>query len=189
MDIGLFFGSFNPVHLGHLIIANYIAENTEYKKVWLVVSPQNPFKQQKELLEAKMRLYLCNIAVEDNASIECSSIEFNLPTPSYTIDTLVHLKEKYPQHRFAIIMGEDNLKSLNKWKNYEKIISNHEIFVYRRAGEGSNETHQHPNIKILEMPLLDISASYIRQCIKNKKSIQYLVTEKVREEIEKGGYY
>lgn len=189
MQIGLFFGSFNPIHIGHLIIANYIAEHTICQKVWLVVSPQNPFKQQKELLDAKKRLYLCNIAVEDNPNIECSAIEFNLPTPSYTIDTLTHLKEKYPQHTFAIIMGQDNWENFHKWKNYEQILKNHQIFIYKRAGLQIENTLTHPHVQWLDMPLLDVSASYIRQQIKDKKSIQYLVTDNVRIEIEKGGFY
>ena len=189
MKIALFFGSFNPIHTGHLIIANYIAEHCDIQKVWLVVSPQNPFKEQKELLDAKKRLYLCNIAIEDNPKLEASSIEFNLPMPSYTIDTLVHLKEKYPQHQFSIIMGEDNMNNFHKWKNYEKIVESYPIFVYRRNDVPINEKFIHPMIQWLVVPLLDISATYIRQQIKEKKSIQYLVTEKVKEEIEQGGFY
>jgi nicotinate-nucleotide adenylyltransferase len=189
MKIALFFGSFNPIHIGHLIIANYIAEHTEFNKVWLVVSPQNPFKEQKELLDARKRLFLCSLAVEDNPKIEASSIEFNLPKPSYTIDTLVHLKEKFPQHEFSIIMGEDNLTHFHKWKNYEKIVQQHKIFVYRRLDSPEPPATQHPNIHFLNMPILDISASFIRQQIKEKKSIQYLVTDVVRHEIEKGGFY
>ena len=124
MKIGLFFGSFNPVHNGHLIIANYVCERTELDKVWLVVSPQNPLKQKETLLREYDRLHLINLAIEDNKNLKASNIEFKLPKPSYTIDTLIYLKEKYPQHQFALIMGSDNLATLHKWKNYEQILKN-----------------------------------------------------------------
>src|SRR3984957_14698567 len=134
MKIGLFFGSFNPVHNGHLIIANYICESTKLDKVWMVVSPQNPLKPKETLLRDYDRLHLINLAIEDNKNLKVSNIEFKLPKPSYTIDTLVHLHDKYPQHTFSLIMGSDNLATLHKWKNYEILLKNYEFLVYKRRG-------------------------------------------------------
>jgi nicotinate-nucleotide adenylyltransferase len=189
MKVALFFGSYNPIHIGHLIIANAIAESKLADKVWLVVSPQSPFKEKKDLLSSAQRLYLANIAVEDNYNLQVSDIEMHLPQPSYTIDTLTHLKEKYPKYEFSIVMGQDNLEGFHRWKNYEKIQENHKIIVYQRGDTAPDMTLYHSNITLLDLPLLDISASHIRQCVKAKKSIKYLVVEKVREEIEKGGFY
>ena len=131
MRIGLFFGSFNPIHTGHLIIANHFAENTDLHQVWFIVSPQNPFKEKSSLLDEKHRLYMVNLAVENNYKLQASNIEFHLPQPSYTINTLTHLKEKHPEHEFILLMGSDNLPSLHKWKNIELILRDHPIYVYR----------------------------------------------------------
>lgn len=187
--IALFFGSFNPIHIGHLIIADAIALEKDVEKVWFVVSPQNPFKAKEGLLPENARYYLTKIATEDNPKFFVSNIEFNLPKPSYTIDTLNHLHERYPDKKFCLVMGGDNLISLNKWKNYEQILENYRIYIYKRPTEGHSQEWIHPNIHFLDVPLMGISATIIRERLKNKKSIKYLVPEPVRMEIEKGGYY
>ncbi len=188
MNIGLYFGSFNPIHVGHLIIASFIANNTDVEQVWLVVTPQNPFKTSVSLLNEYHRLHLVQLAVEDDPLVKVSDIEFKLPRPSYTIDTLTYLCEKYPQHRFSIIIGSDSYKNLHKWKNAEVIMRDFSIYVYQRPGfiakvEKLNNTH------FLNAPLLDISATAIRDLIKKGKSIRYLVPEKVLNEIERNNYY
>ncbi|MBL0309621.1 MAG: nicotinate-nucleotide adenylyltransferase [Bacteroidetes bacterium] len=189
MKIGLFFGSFNPVHIGHLIIANYICEITELKKVWFVVSPQNPLKEKGSLLKEYDRLHLINLAIEDNNNLKASDIEFSLPKPSYTIDTLVHLKEKYPQHQFSLIMGSDNLTTLHKWKNYELLLQQNEFFVYRRRGFDENPFPNQSNIHFLDFPFLDISATFIRENIKNGVSMQFFLPDKVWEYIDSSNLY
>ncbi|MEI9943834.1 MAG: nicotinate (nicotinamide) nucleotide adenylyltransferase [Chitinophagaceae bacterium] len=188
MKIGLYFGSFNPVHTGHLIIANHILNETELEKVWFVVSPQNPFKSSNTLLNKFHRLHLLKLATEEDNRIKISDIEFDLPQPSYTTVTLVHLQEKYPEHIFSIIMGSDSFQNLHKWKNYEAIVKNYSIYVYRRPGF-EIENHVNAQLTIVEAPMLEISATQIRQLAKQGKSIRYMVPEKVREEIERGGYY
>jgi len=188
MQIGLYFGSFNPIHVGHLIIANHIANNTGLNQVWFVVSPQNPFKNSASLLNEYDRLHLVNIAVQDEPKLRASNIEFKLPKPSYTVDTLIYLKEKFPQHDFSIIMGSDGFQNLDKWKNYEAIIKNHAIYIYKRPGFEIEKTFG-ANIILLDAPLLDISSTRIRNMVAEKKSIRYLVTDVVLEEIEKNNYY
>jgi nicotinate-nucleotide adenylyltransferase len=188
MNIGLFFGSFNPVHVGHLIIANYTTSSNLVEQLWFVLSPQNPLKPQKELLNEYHRLHLLKIAIEGETKMKGSSIEFNLPKPSYTIDTLAYLKEKYPAYSFSIIMGSDSFKNIKKWKNSELLVRNHSILIFKRPGfEINNELKA--NIKIIDAPLLDISSTRIRERIKNKKSIRFFVPDVVKEEIEKGNYY
>ena len=189
MRIGLFFGSFNPVHVGHMIIANYMATQTDLDKVWLVVSPQNPFKQKASLARDYDRLHLVRLAIGDNDQLKASDIEFDLPKPSYTIDTLTYLKEKYPQHTFTLIMGGDNLGTFHKWKNYEQILAQHELYVYRRPSYELGNLADHPKVQLFEAPLMQISASYIRQCIKGGKSIQYLVPEAVFDYITNSHLY
>ena len=188
MYIGLYFGSFNPVHHGHLIIAGFIATHTPLDQVWFVVSPQNPFKISHSLLNEYQRLHLVKTAIEEEPGLRASDIEFHLPKPSYTIDTLTYLEEKYPQHRFAIIMGSDSFQNLYKWKNADVLMSRYPIFVYKRAGFDVT-AEQLPNITILNAPLLQISATQIREMVKQRKSIRYLVPDSVKEEIEKNGYY
>lgn len=188
MKIGLYFGSFNPVHVGHLIIANHILNETDIQKVWFVVSPQNPFKTSTGLLNEYHRLHLVKLAIGDDLRIKASDIEFNLPKPSYTTTTLAYLKEKYPEHKFCIIMGSDSFQNLHKWKNYELIVRDYDIYVYIREGfEAVNQVQA--KLHIVDAPLLQLSATQIRNTIKEGKSIRYMVTEAVREEIEKGGYY
>ncbi len=177
--IGLFFGSFNPVHIGHMIIANFMVEHSDLEKIWMVVSPHNPHKEKKSLAKDHDRLHLVDLAIGENTGIKASDIEFNLPKPSYTIDTLTYLKEKYPNHEFCLIMGGDNLGTFHKWKNYEKILENHKIFVYKRPGYELEGLKEHESVTILEAPLLTISASYIRKQIKKGNSIQYLVPDSV----------
>ena len=188
MKIGLYFGSFNPVHVAHLIIANHVLNETDIEKIWFVVSPQNPFKSGQNLLNEYHRLHLVKTATEDDNRIKASDIEFSLPKPSYTTTTLAYLKEKNPEHEFCIIMGSDSFQNLHKWKNYEVIVKDYEVYVYLRPGF---EATNHVNVKlhIVDAPLLQLSATQIRQYIKEGKSIRYLVPENVREEIEKGGYY
>jgi nicotinate-nucleotide adenylyltransferase len=189
MKIGLFFGSFNPIHNGHLIIANYICETTELDKVWLVVSPQNPLKPRESLLNEYDRLHLVNLAIENNNNLKASSIEFKLPKPSYTIDTLIYLKEKYPEHTFALIMGSDNLATLHKWKNYELLLKDYELFIYKRRNADANPYAGNPNIRMLEFPFLDISATFIRENIKNGTSMEYFLHDKVWAYISTSNLY
>jgi nicotinate-nucleotide adenylyltransferase len=187
--IGLFFGSFNPIHIGHLIIANVMAENTDLNKVWLVVSPQNPLKPSKGLLHEFDRFDMAKAAVADHYKIEVSDVEFHLPKPSFTIHTLAYLSEKHPDKEFKIIMGQDNLESFKKWKNYEQILEQYELYVYPRPDVTNTELIRHPHVKMIEAPLLDISATYIRQCIKANKSIRYLVPESVENMIRLKNFY
>jgi nicotinate-nucleotide adenylyltransferase len=187
MKIGLYFGSFNPIHTGHLIIANHIANNTELDEVWFVVSPQNPFKNTNSLLNEQHRLSLVKIAIEGEKKLKANNVEFKLPKPSYTSDTLLYLSEKYPKHIFSIIMGSDGFQNIEKWKNYKYIINNYNIFIYHRPGFLIENNTQ--NIKIVDAPLLEISSTQIRKNIKDKKSIRYLVTDAVMEEIELKNYY
>ncbi len=190
MKVGLFFGSFNPVHIGHMIIANYMLEYTTLDQVWMVVSPQNPFKSQKSLAKDYDRLHLLNLAIDDHPNIKSSNVEFALPKPSYTIDTLIYLREKYPKHQFSLIMGGDNLTHLHKWKNYEKIVSNYDIYVYKRGEEEvKHEIIDPKRIYVCEAPLLNISASYVRKNIKEGKSIQYLVPNEVFEYLKTSTIY
>ncbi|HQW43756.1 MAG: nicotinate-nucleotide adenylyltransferase [Chitinophagaceae bacterium] len=188
MKIGLYFGSFNPVHVAHLIIANHILNETDIEKIWFVVSPQNPFKVESNLLNEYHRLHLVRLATEEDNRIKASDIEFGLPKPSYTSSTLAYLAEKNPEHQFCIIMGSDSFQNLHKWKNYEVIVKNYPVYVYLRPGF-EVENHVAADLTILDAPLLQLSATQIRKYIKEGKSVRYMLPEKVLEEIEKGGYY
>jgi nicotinate-nucleotide adenylyltransferase len=194
-NIALFFGSFNPIHIGHLVIANHIANNDKVDEVWFVVSPQNPFKEKKTLLQDYHRLRLVEEAIEGNPKLKASNIEFSLSQPSYTIDTLTYLKEKHPKVNFSIIMGEDNLKSFHKWKNHEIILRDYKIIVYPRinvAEDLKTETEilNHKNVTLLKnIPVMDISASFIRNNIKEGNSIRYLVTDSVLKYIDEMNFY
>jgi len=188
MDIGLYFGSFNPVHHGHLIIANHILNESKVQEIWFVVSPQNPFKETSSLLNEQHRLSLVKLAIDNTPGMRASNIEFNLPKPSYTIDTLVYLEEKYPKHTFHIVMGSDGFKNIDKWKNSEHLLKNYPIIIYNRPGFVISEK-QKGNVSIVDAPLLEISSTHIRRLIKAKKSIRYLVPENVLKEIAKEHYY
>jgi len=190
MKVGLYFGSFNPIHHGHLLIASYVLNHTDLQQVWFVVSPQNPLKPVGSLLNEYHRLYLVQLAVEGENNLKASDIEFKLPKPSYTSDTLAYLQEKYPNHQFSVIMGSDSFQNLPKWKNSEWLLRNYPVYIYKRPGfellptyPGAREIHQ------LNAPLLPISSTEIRKNIKAGKSIRYLVPESVRTEIERNGYY
>lgn len=189
MKVGLFFGSFNPIHIGHLIIANTMAMNADLDELWMVVSPQNPFKKNAGLLHEFDRYEMVSLAIQDNVKLKVSDIEFHLPKPSYTIDTLTHLSEKFPQHKFVLIIGEDNLGPFTKWKNYDKILEYYELYVYPRPGAEKSDLANHPHVKFIPAPLLDISATFIRNAIKEKRSIRYLVTETVENYIYKNQFY
>ena len=189
MKIGLYFGSFNPIHTGHCIIANFILSNTKLDQVWLVVSPQNPLKPSAGLLNEYHRLHLVQLAIDGEKNIRVSDIEFRLPKPSFTVDTLSYLKDKYPHHSFSIIMGSDSFKNLPKWKNYDYLLSHYPIYVYVRPGHEDVSFYPNADITILKSPLLEISATLIRNNIKEGKSIRYLVPDKVLEEIARNGYY
>ena len=188
MNIGLYFGSFNPVHIGHLIIAGYISNYDNVDQVWFVLSPQNPLKPQNNLLNEYHRQHLLLNAIEGENKLKCSIIEFHLPRPSYTIDTLAYLKEKYPEHNFNIIMGSDSFQNIKKWKNYELLIAEYPILVYKRPGFEINNKLQ-ANITVLDAPLLEISSTNIREMIKRGKSIRFLVPDTVKEEIDRNHYY
>lgn len=179
MKIGLFFGSFNPVHVGHMIIANHMAQNTDLDQVWMVVSPHNPLKSKASLAKDQDRYHLVQLAIGDNPKLRASNVEFSLPMPSYTIDTLVHLKEKFPSHNFSLLMGGDNIQSIEKWKNYELLLDQYQINVYARPGYDIGKYKDHPSVTVVDAPLLDLSATFIRQAIKEGKSIQYLVPDAV----------
>jgi len=188
MHIGLYFGSFNPIHTGHLIIANHIVAHTEIDKVWFVVSPHNPLKEAHSLLNEYDRLHLVNLAIEDNPKFRASNVEFHLPKPSYTIDTLTYLTEKFPLEQFSIILGSDSFQNIHRWKNYEQLIARYTFIVYNRPGFEVTDTHG-ANMTILKAPLLDISATYIRDQVKENRSIRYIVPDAVREYIEGHRYY
>jgi nicotinate-nucleotide adenylyltransferase len=188
MEVGLYFGSFNPIHTGHLIIANHILNETNLQKIWFMVSPQNPFKKSETLLNEYDRFHLVQRAIEGDDRLKASDIEFSLPKPSYTAHTLAYLREKYPGHSFSIIMGSDSFQNLGSWKNPEAIISNYRILVYKRPGfEVENKLRAH--IQVMNAPLLEISATYIRDLIKAGKSIKYLVPAAVEEEILGYGFF
>jgi nicotinate-nucleotide adenylyltransferase len=189
VKIGLFFGSFNPIHMGHMIIANIMAENTDLDKVWFVVSPQNPLKPSKGLLHEFDRFDMVRAAVYDSYKLEVCDIEFHLPKPSYTIHTLVHLKEKHPDKEFKVIIGEDNLANFKKWLNHERILEDYGLYVYPRPGTQLSDLKTHPHVKMVDAPMMDISATFIRNCIKNRKSIRYLVPDPVEEMIRTKGFY
>ena len=188
MNIALYFGSFNPIHHGHLIIANEIMQQENYQELWFVISPQNPFKNENNLLNANHRFHLLQLAVEGEYKLKASNIEFKLPKPSYTVNTLVYLKEKYPNHQFDIVLGSDGFQNIIKWKNSAFIIENYKFLIYKRPGYDINNEAM-ANIKIIEGPQLYISSTHIRKLIEEQKSIKYLVPDLVAGEIKARGYY
>ena len=189
MKIGLFFGSFNPVHVGHMVLANYMLEYTDLDKIWFIISPHNPLKKKNSLLDEKHRLQLVNLAIGDNTKIKASDIEFKLPQPSYTVVTLAYLKEKYPKHEFALIVGEDNLLNFNKWKNYEEILKHHQLYVYPRPHTEKSEFHNHAQIKLVNAPLMEVSSTEIRKAIQEKKDVRYFMPNPVWEYIKEMHFY
>jgi len=189
MRVGLFFGSFNPIHIGHLVIANYMASFTSLEQVWLVVSPQNPHKEKSTLLSENDRLHLVNTALDFHNNIKASDIEFKLTQPSYTINTLAHLHEKFPQHEFCLIMGHDNLTNFHKWKNYEEILRKYKIFVYPRPGITETPFDKHPAVNFVNAPLMDISSTFIRKAIKEKKDVRFYLHQNVWQCIQESGFY
>ena len=194
MKTGLFFGSFNPIHIGHMIIANQMLQNG-LDEVWFVVSPHNPLKAKSSLLQTHHRIYLTKLAVDDNPKFRVSDIETKLSQPSYTVNTLVHLREKYPSKNFVLIMGNDNLKTFHKWKNPNEIVKHHQIFVYNRFNESGENNNcdspfdNHPNIFKFNLPLINLSSTLIRNMISEKKDIRYLVTDKVYNYITEMNFY
>lgn len=191
MKIGLYFGTFNPIHIGHLIIANHMAEYSDLDQIWMVVTPHNPLKKKSTLLDDYHRLHMVHLATKDFPKIKPSDIEFKLLQPNYTVNTLAHLKEKYPNYKFSLIMGEDNLKSLHKWKNYEFILAHHDIYVYPRlsSDEENLEFKNHPKIHILDAPIVEISSTFIRENIKNGKNVQPLLPNEVWKYIDHNIFY
>lgn len=203
MKIGLYFGTFNPIHIGHLVISNYMADYTDLDQVWLVVTPQNPLKKKKSLLEDYHRLAIVEVAIEDNEKLRASDIEFRLPKPSYTAHTLAYLKEKFPNHEFNLIMGEDNLRTFHKWKNHEVILENHKIYVYPRVltiqeeeevneigAFPDNKFSSHSNVVICDdAPVMKVSASFIRNAIEEGRDVRYLLTDPVHKYIDEMNFY
>ena len=189
MNIGLYFGSFNPIHIGHLIIANHVVNFTDMDQVSLVISPQNPLKPSSTLLNEYHRLHLVQKAIEDNPKLKASDIEFRLSKPSYTINTLIYLEEKYPKHKFSIVMGSDSYQNINNWKNAEVLKKNYSFIIYERPGFEMEKSIDNEKIQILKAPLLEISATTIRNHIKSGKSIKYIVPDMVDKEIIENGYY
>jgi nicotinate-nucleotide adenylyltransferase len=189
MKIGLFFGSFNPVHSGHMIIAQFMAEFSVLDQIWMVVSPQNPLKPAGTLLQDYQRLQLVELAIDGYRKIKVSKIEFELPRPSYTIHTLAYLREKHPEHEFALIMGADNLETFHKWKNYELILEDHDIFVYPRPGSDGGNLKDHSRVHWTDAPVMEISSTFIRNAIKNKKDVSFMMPEKVAAYIEEMNFY
>lgn len=189
MLTGLFFGSFNPVHSGHLMIASYMAEFAGLRQVWFVVSPHNPLKEKSTLLADRHRLFMVNLAIEDDTRLRSSDIEFRLPRPSYTIDTLTYLSEKYPKKEFVLIAGSDNLPAFHKWKNYEALLDQYKLFVYPRPGAPASRFDDHPSIVRVDAPLITVSSSFIREGIREGKDMRYFLPEKVWKYIGEMNFY
>ncbi|MCS7028090.1 MAG: nicotinate (nicotinamide) nucleotide adenylyltransferase [Bacteroidia bacterium] len=187
--IGLYFGSFNPIHVGHQIIGETICTNASLHQVWYVISPQNPFKSSHQLLHEFDRFDMVEAALMDNPKLVASDVEFHLPKPSYTIDTLEFLQKKYPTYEFYLIMGEDNLQGFERWKRYQDILNGYQLLVFPRPYCEKTLFHDHPNVHLVDAPNMNISSTYIRQRVRERKSIKYLVHDAVLEIIEKNGYY
>lgn len=194
--IGLFFGSFNPIHIGHLILANYILEHSDMQELWFVVSPQNPFKEKKSLLNDHNRLDMVQLAIKNYQKMRASNVEFSLPTPSYTIDTLTYLHEKHPDYSFSLIMGEDNLASLHKWKNYDLLLQNYQVIVYPRifgedisSSPNMTQLKNHHNIHKIDAPIIELSATEIRDMIKSGKNVRPMLPPEVFEYLDGSSFY
>ena len=194
--IGLFFGSFNPIHIGHLILANYILEHSDMQELWFVVSPQNPFKEKKSLLNDHNRLDMVQLAIKNYQKMRASNVEFSLPTPSYTIDTLTYLQEKHPDYSFSLIMGEDNLGSLHKWKNYDLLLQNYQVIVYPRifgedisSSPNVTQLKNHHNIHKIDAPIIELSATEIRDMIKSGKNVRPMLPPEVFDYLDGSNFY
>lgn len=189
MKIGLYFGSFNPIHSGHLVIAGYMAEFSDLKQVWMVVSPHNPLKPAGTLLQDYHRFHLVELGIGSNKKLKASKIEFELARPSYTVVTLAYLQDKYPKHEFSLIMGADNLENLHKWKNFELILEHHDIYVYPRPNHDGGNLKNHPRVKWIDAPQMEISSSFIRKSIKEGKDVRYMMPETVADYIDEMNFY
>ena len=191
MKVGLYFGTFNPIHVGHIIIANHLVEYSDLDEIWMVVTPHNPHKKKSSLLANHHRFELVYLALQKYTKIKPSDIEFKLPQPNYTVNTLAHINEKYPQHEFSLIMGEDNLKSFHKWKNYDTILENHTIYCYPRIsnGEIKSKLENHPKIHKIDAPIIEISATLIRQGIKNNKNVVPMLSVETWKYIDEMNFY
>ena len=187
--VGLYFGSFNPIHVGHMVLANYMLEFTGLNELWFVVSPQNPLKNKKGLLDVRHRIQMVELAIGDNNRMKVSSIETKLPQPSYTVNTLAYLKEKHPNYSFFLIMGSDNLESLHKWKNYEEILKRHKIIVYPRPGYPGGEFLSHESVIMSQAPLMEISSTFIREGIRNKYNLEHFLGVKVWQYLDEMNFY
>ena len=190
-NIGLYFGTFNPIHIGHLIIANHMVENSDLDEIWMVVTPHNPFKKKSTLLDNHHRLEMVYLATKEYDKIKPSDIEFNLRQPNYTINTLAHITEKFPNHNFSLIMGEDNLKSFHKWRNYEAILEDYNVYVYPRISEGivENQFKEHIKIQRVDAPIVQVSSTMIRKGIQTKKNIKPLLSTKVWDYVDEMNFY
>lgn len=189
--IGLFFGSFNPIHIGHLIIANHIVEHTDTDEVWFIVTPHNPHKKKSSLLSDFQRLTMVRLAIENYPKLKDSNIEFNLPQPNYTINTLTVLQEKYPDNQFILLMGEDNLASLPKWKNFEAILEYYNIYVYPRLHQKTipGFLKNHPSVKLINAPIIELSATQIRKNIKENKNVRPMLPPEVFKYLDEMNFY
>lgn len=187
--IGLYFGTFNPIHIGHCVIAQHMSEYTDLDEVWFVVTPHNPEKKKKNLLDDFERLHMVNIAIEDQFNLRVSDLEFKLPQPSYTSNSLAHFTEKYPEYNFSLIMGADNLESFKKWKNYEWILENHSLYVYPRIESEGGDLKEHPKVNITEAPIMQIASTDIRAAIKDRKNVSFMLPEKVWKYIDSNLIY
>jgi nicotinate-nucleotide adenylyltransferase len=190
MKIGLLFGTFNPIHFGHLVIAEYFSEFTDLDEVWIIVSPHNPLKREKDLLDDKLRLQMVKLAIGKSRNVKVSDIEFNLPRPSYTYNTLLHLKKKFLKHQFILLLGEDNLQNFGKWKDFKKILNEFRIYTYPRPDSKKSKFHRHENVMVFDdAPLMDISATFIRNAIAKGKNVKYMLPEKVSTFIQNKKLY
>ena len=189
MKVGLYFGTYNPVHIGHLAIANYMVEFTEIERLWFVISPQSPFKTKKKLLDNYQRLEMVSRAIDYDTRLQASNIEFKLPIPSFTIDTLTYLKEQHPDHEFYLIMGGDNLVHLHKWKNHEIILSDYKVLVYPRPGHDIETFLTHANIQLVNAPIMEISSSFIRKAIAEGKDVRHFIPSKAYQYLDEMNFY
>lgn len=186
---GLYFGSFNPIHIGHLIIAEYMIEHSDLQELWFVVSPCNPLKKKSSLLDDRQRLYMVNLAIEDDARFKASDVEFSLSQPSYTCHTLAHLADKFPNREFALIMGEDNLQTIDKWLNYQWILDNYDLYVYPRPKCDAGVYRGLPRVHFVDAPQVELSSTHIRESIRRRQAVRYMLPSKVFEYIDEMNFY